>query len=200
MEFNEKLQELRKQKGLTQEELGDMLYVSRTAVSKWESGRGYPNLDSLKSIAKFFNVTVDELLSCDELICVAEHDGNRKINSIIDLVFGLLDIGVILLLFLPFFAQTVDGVIYEVSLIRLTGKGLYLKVTYFIVVIASIAFGVLQCIFKNFQNSLWLKSKRKISLAINVLGVILFSVSLQPYATILVFVFLSIKVLTLVKP
>ena len=40
MEFNEKLQELRKQKGLTQEELAEQLYVSRTAISKWESGRG----------------------------------------------------------------------------------------------------------------------------------------------------------------
>ena len=48
MEFNEKLQELRKGKGLTQEELAQAIFVSRTAVSKWESGRGYPNIDSLK--------------------------------------------------------------------------------------------------------------------------------------------------------
>ena len=54
MEFNEKLQELRKQKGLTQEELAVTLFVSRTAVSKWESGRGYPNIESLKTIAEFF--------------------------------------------------------------------------------------------------------------------------------------------------
>lgn len=57
MEFNEKLQELRKQKGLTQEELAKRLYISRTAISKWESGRGYPGIESLKSIAGFFSVT-----------------------------------------------------------------------------------------------------------------------------------------------
>ena len=66
MEFHEKLQELRKNKGITQEELAQSLYVSRTAVSKWESGRGYPNIDSLKAIAVYFSVTVDDLLSGDQ--------------------------------------------------------------------------------------------------------------------------------------
>ena len=61
----EKLQQLRKHKGLTQEELAERLYVSRTAVSKWESGRGYPSIDSLKEISKFFSVTIDELLSSE---------------------------------------------------------------------------------------------------------------------------------------
>ena len=59
MEFNEKLQQLRKQKEITQEELAVAIYVSRTAISKWESGRGYPSIDSLKAIAKYFNITID---------------------------------------------------------------------------------------------------------------------------------------------
>ena len=66
MEFNEKLQELRKGKGLTQEELAQEIFVSRTAVSKWESGRGYPNIDSLKELAAFLSITVDELISPNE--------------------------------------------------------------------------------------------------------------------------------------
>ena len=62
MEFNEKLQQLRKQKNLTQEQLAEQLFVSRTAISKWESGKGYPNIESLKNISKFFSVSIDELL------------------------------------------------------------------------------------------------------------------------------------------
>jgi transcriptional regulator with XRE-family HTH domain len=82
MEFNEKLQELRKKKGLTQDELASSLYVSRTAISKWESGRGYPSIESLKIMAKFFSVTVDELLSSDEILTIAEEDGKQRENSI----------------------------------------------------------------------------------------------------------------------
>jgi transcriptional regulator with XRE-family HTH domain len=78
MEFNEKLQELRKQKNLTQEELAERLFVSRTAVSKWELGKGYPNIDTLKAISEFFNVTVDELLSGKEILNLAEQDAKHK--------------------------------------------------------------------------------------------------------------------------
>ena len=79
MEFNEKLQELRKNKGLTQEELAEVLFVSRTAVSKWESGRGYPSIDSLKEIANYFSVTIDELLSGEKIISIAEKENKSNI-------------------------------------------------------------------------------------------------------------------------
>ena len=68
MEFNEKLQELRKGRGLTQEELAERLFVSRTAVSKWESGRGYPSIDSLRELSRFFSVTIDELICPEEIL------------------------------------------------------------------------------------------------------------------------------------
>ena len=72
MEFNEKLQQLRKEKELTQEQLAEKLFVSRTAISKWESGRGYPSIDSLKAISKLFSVSVDDLLNLPSLKTAAK--------------------------------------------------------------------------------------------------------------------------------
>ena len=103
MTFGEKLKKLRTEKKLTQDELAEILYVSRTAVSKWESGRGFPNIESLKAISKYFSVTVDDLLSGDELITLAEQDQNRKEMRIKDMIFGLLDCSMALLFFLPFY-------------------------------------------------------------------------------------------------
>ena len=81
MEFNEKLQELRKSRGLTQEELAKELFVSRTAVSKWESGRGYPNIESLKEISRYFSVSIDELICPDEIIVAAENERRDLIGK-----------------------------------------------------------------------------------------------------------------------
>ena len=62
MKFCEKLKQLRIEKGLTQEQLAKELYISRSAVAKWEQGRGYPSLEMLEKIANIFNFSIDELL------------------------------------------------------------------------------------------------------------------------------------------
>ena len=199
MEFNQKLQELRKQKGLTQEELAAALFVSRTAVSKWESGRGYPNIESLKGIAKFFGVTVDELLSGEEILAIAEKDHKEKERTIRDLVFGLLDCGMGLLLFLPFYGQKADGIIQEVSLLALNEIQLYLKIAYLTFAGTMIVLGIMTLALQNFRQRLWTKCKNILSLALSTVGVCLFIVSQQPYAAVFVFAFLIIKTLMLMK-
>lgn len=65
MEFYEKLRRLRKENGLSQEELAQQLNVSRQAVSKWESGQGYPETDKLLMISTLFGVSLDYLLKSD---------------------------------------------------------------------------------------------------------------------------------------
>ena len=199
MEFNEKLQELRKQKGLTQEELAANLYVSRTAISKWEAGRGYPNIESLKAIAKFFSVTVDELLSTDEVLTIAEEDGKRMEKHFRDLIYGLLDISITMLLFLPFFAEKADGRIQSVSLIALGGVQPYLKVAYFVVIIAMTMMGILTLTLQNCQVTAWVKSKTTFSLSLGITLILLFMISSQPYAAVFAFALLAIKALMLIK-
>ena len=199
MEFNQKLQQLRKNKGLTQEELAGRLYVSRTAISKWESGRGYPNIDSLKAIARLFEVTIDELLSGDELLTIAEEDTKKKEGTIQDLVFGLLDCSMALLLFLPFFGQKTGEIIQEVSLLFLNGIQPYLKATYLVFVGCTMIIGILTLALQNCCQRIWPWTKRVLSMTLSAVGVCLFIISRQPYAAIFVFVFLIIKTFTVIK-
>ena len=67
MDFCDKLKKLRKDNNLTQEEFAEKIFVTRTAVSKWETGNGYPSLESLKLIADLFQMKIDELLSDDDI-------------------------------------------------------------------------------------------------------------------------------------
>ncbi len=90
MEFSDKLQQLRKQNNLTQEQPAEQLFVSRTAVSKWESGRGYPNIESLKSISKLFSVLIDDLLSDEELVTLAAAENRSNMKKVF--IFAFIDI------------------------------------------------------------------------------------------------------------
>lgn len=193
MEFHEKLQELRKRKGMTQEELAATLYVSRTAVSKWESGRGHPNIDSLRAISSFFSVSLDDLLSTDEALTLAESDQKKKESHLCDILFGLLDLSVLLFLFLPLFAQTVDGEILAVSLLNLQNASLYLRIAYFVISFGMSGMGVLTLALQNFQGAFWTGNKRRLSLAIHALGILLLIFGRQPYAAAFLFVFLMLK-------
>ena len=197
MEFHEKLQALRKQKNITQEALAAALFVSRTAVSKWESGRGYPNLESLKALSRFYSVSVDELLSGDELLTVAQENTGRLRSHYRDLVFGLLDLGTAMFCFLPFFGQKAEGAVQAVSLLALTGISPWLRSCYFAAVTAMALWGVLTLALQSWDCPLWARCKSAVSLVLSGGSVLLFTVSLQPYAAAFLFVFLVIKALLL---
>ena len=199
MELSEKLQELRKQKGLTQEELAEILYVSRTAVSKWESGRGVPNIESLKAISKYFSVSIDELLSGEELLAAADRDYEQRESRFCDIVFGLLDFSMAMFLFLPFFGERNGKIINEVSLISFSGAALYIKAIYFILVFGIILTGIITLALQNIEWKFWKKFKRLFSLVLSAFGTVCFMMTLQPYAAFFCFVFLAIKAIMLIK-
>ena len=193
MEFHEKLQELRKKKGLTQEELAEMLFVSRTAVSKWETGRGYPSIDSLKMFAGFYKVTIDELLSGDELLSIAESDGREKERHLCDLVTGLLDSSAILLLFLPLFGQWEGEQVRSVSLLMFSAATPLLRGAYLAAVLGMALWGMGTLALQNCRRPGWMRWKGTGSLLLNAVGVLVFILGRQPYAAALAFLFLAIK-------
>ena len=199
MEFSQKLQALRKSRDLTQEELASQLYVSRTAISKWESGRGYPNIESLKAIAAFFGITVDELLSTDEMLSVAEANSRQKDARFRDLIYGLLDLSMALLFFLPFFASRGDNVIESTSLLSLNGVMPYSKILFFTITSTSVIIGVIALTLQNIDVIWWQKIKTCASVSVGVAALLLFTLSSHPYAAIFAFTLLAIKVAVLVK-
>ena len=192
MEFNEKLQELRKSKGLTQEELAEKLFVSRTAISKWESGRGYPSLDSLKEIARFFSVTIDDLICSDEMISVAENEKREFADKYVSLICNVMDILPVILLFIPAFGNG-SGSSETVSLFGLSRITPWVKTVFVVIIGITILNGICGAIIANFNKPVWNRHRLVTGVVLSILSVTVFIVTRQPYAGIVCFAFLVIK-------
>jgi len=198
MEFHEKLLELRKSRGLTQEELAEALYVSRTAISKWESGRGYPSIDSLKEISRFFSVTIDELICTGEIITAAENEKKALIGRYVSVICNALDMLTAVLLFLPVFGNGADTPA-SVSLFCLTGIQPWLKIVLIVVIGMMILNGLCGVIISRFDRPLWNRHRMVTGMVLSVAGVGVFIGTRQPYAGIICFAILVIKAWLIIK-
>ncbi|WP_139651434.1 helix-turn-helix domain-containing protein [Raoultibacter phocaeensis] len=192
MELSEKLQSLRKRQGLTQEQVADRLYVSRTAVSKWETGNGCPNLDSLKALAALYGVTVDELLSGDELITLATKENRANLERTQCLVAGLLDILALSFAFLPLAGIPEGSFVRAVSLVEYY-EATGFTVGYFVLLGTLAAAGVVELVAGAFGSSRMRSRSAAASLGIQAVAIMLFAASRQPYVTVFLFIFFAVK-------
>lgn len=199
MEFHEKLQELRKSRGLTQEELAEALYVSRTAISKWESGRGYPSIDSLKEISKYFSVTIDDLLSGEALISIAERENKTNIQNLFDLLFGMVDMLSVLLIVLPLYPRTVDGYVYSVNLFEYTETSEMNRFVYWFLFLGLIVLGGWKVLLVQIKSGKHQKLIRECSLLVSIAAVIVLALAGETYAVTVVFLLLMIKGVVIFK-
>lgn len=199
MEFGEKIQKLRNQNKWTQEQLAEKLYVSRTAVSKWESGKGYPNIDSLKDIAKLFNKTIDELLSSEEIIDIAKKENTSNIKRINNLIYGLLDIISVLFIFLPLYAQRAENFIYSVSLISTNDISNIIKVSYIVILSILSLIGIAELIMNFVDNKKFQRIVNVISLIVETISILFFAISRQTYLTAIIFIIFIIKIVIIIK-
>lgn len=199
MEFSEKLQELRKKKGLTQEELAEALYVSRTAISKWESGRGYPSIDSLKDISKFFSVSIDDLLSSEKLLSIAEKENKSNIRNMCDLLFGITDLFSIVLIVLPLYPNTIDGYVYSVNLLNYTQVSKLNEMLCWILFVTIFLVGILKIIFTRIKAEKSSKILIEVSIVISILTVLFLALTREVYAVAVAFLLLLVKEVLLLK-
>ena len=198
MEFSEKLQELRKSRNLTQEELAEALFVSRTAVSKWESGRGYPSIDSLKEISRYFSVTIDDLLSGEKLLSLAQRENRSNIRSLCDLLFGSVDLLALMLIVLPLYPKTVDGFVYAVSLITYAETSAVNRYIYWVLFLALALTGLLELLLQR-KASEKQKTMKACSMILGIGTVLLLALAGETYAVAVAFLLLIIKGMLLLK-
>lgn len=193
MEFCEKLRELRKIRGLTQEELAEILYVSRTAVSKWESGRGYPSIDSLKEISNYFSVTIDDLLSAEKLIFIAEKENQTNIDNICQMLFGFTDLFSVIFIVFPLYPKNIDNYIFSVNLFEYTETSEFNLAVYWIMFILLILTGIFKLLLTHFRIGKLQKSLTACSVIINILAVIILALAGETYPVTVAFLLLLAK-------
>lgn len=197
MEFSEKLKELRKQKGLTQEQLAEAINISRTAISKWESGRGYPNIDALRHLAKTFNVSIDDLLSTNELAMMAEKSQKQEAIRTIGLLYGILDILGLSYFFIPLCGvQTEGGAFIQVSLPALPVSSV--KVSAILIISGIAIYGLFELLLQAKETVRWPRVVL-CSLILHALAVLCFSLCHQPYVTATLFLFFLGKLAFLLR-
>ena len=193
MEFCEKLRELRKIRGLTQEELAEIIYVSRTAVSKWESGRGYPSIDSLKEISNYFSVTIDDLLSAEKLIFIAEKENQTNIDNICQMLFGFTDLFSVIFIVFPLYPKNIDNYIFSVNLFEYTETSEFNLAVYWIMFILLILTGIFKLLLTHFRIGKLQKSLTACSVIINILAVIILALAGETYPVTVAFLLLLAK-------
>ena len=191
-------QELRKSKSLTQEELAEALFVSRTAISKWEQGRGYPSIDSLKEISRFFSVSIDDLICSEEIISAAADEKKECVEKYISLICNTLDIFLALLLFLPVFGNGTDHPV-SVSLYAITGLSTWIKTVFAALISLAVLNGICGVIINHFDKPVWNRHRLMTGMAFSVACAAVFILTRQPYAGIICLAILVVKGLLVVR-
>lgn len=157
------------------------------------AGRGYPSIDSLKEISKFFSVTIDELLSGEKIISIAEKENKEGIRKMCNWLFGITDVMAVMLILLPLYPNPVDGYIYSVNLfdyMEISSSG---KVIYWAVFLAFILLGIVKIVLTQFQVYKGQKIVTGCSLGLSILTVLFLAMAREPYAVVVSFMLLIAK-------
>ena len=184
MELSEKIQKLRKEQGLTQEQFAEQLFVSRTAVSKWETGRGTPSMESLKQIANLFHITLDQLLSTEEVVVIAENENKDNMKRFASYIDGIINLTALLGLLLPLYKVEENGLFHSVPLYQLGG---WQGIVFWIAPVIMVICGIAQMVLAGSENTKNNTAASIVGTAAHISAIILLILCGHPYPAVLFF-------------
>ena len=143
-----------------------------------------------------FDVTIDELLSSEEIIEAAEKEKKENMKSFKNIIFGIIDLMSIIFLFIPLFGKNINGYIYLVTIFSINRIGKYI---YLIIIGATILYGVAELIMSKFENKSVDKINSIISLGLTSIAIITFIATREPYIAFIEFWIFLIKIVVYIK-
>lgn len=177
--FSKKLKELRKSKNITQEELADKIFVSRSAIARWEADIGIPSDVNLESLCKFFDVDGSYFLDVEDYKKELKRVNLESKKKNISLIFILLSFLFIGVSFIPIFYYRFDGLeilssLYYPSLSIMNLVGF---LSYFVCFVYSISI-VYSIVYSNNLLNIKERVQSKLFYIINICSIVMFMLSI----------------------
>ena len=182
---------------MTQEELAQALYVSRTAISKWESGRGYPSIESLRQISAFFGVSMDELLSSEQMLSLAESETQKKLQCACRMLMGVMDVLAVLLIVLPLYPHPAEGAVYAVNLFDYREIPAWSRRMHWALLLSLTGIGAAQIALARLKIEKGQRAAVVCSMALSVAAVLFLALTREAYAIVVAFLLLVVKAMLL---
>lgn len=183
----------RKAKGYTQKQLSELLGISDKTISKWECGRGYPSIDLLKEISTFFSVTIDELLSGEKLLSIAEKENKSNMHNLCSILIGTIDLFHFLLIVLPLYPKSMKEYIASVNLFGYIETSAFNRMVYWVLFFLLMLIGAAEIIVTQLKIEKVYKLVIAFSMLLGIAAVLFLSLTGETYATALAFLLLVLK-------
>ena len=139
---------------------------------------------------------MDELLSGEKLLVIAEKENKSNIKNMCDMIFSFADICYLMLMFLPLYPYVAEGYIYSVNLFEYTQPAVWKTVLYWIVFSAFVVLGIVKLLLIKLKIRKSNKFLTVISVVLGIAVVLLLSLTREAYATVFVVILLTAKILT----
>ena len=163
------------------------------------SRKRIPKHRFIKGNIQLFSVSIDDLLSVEQVIFIAEKENKSNLNGVCDLLLGFVDLFSLMLIFLPLYPKPVNGYIYSVNLLGYVDGNAFIIRIYWALFISLTIAGIVKILMVYFKFEKGKKAVTFISVGLSIIAVLFLAMAREPYAITVTFLLLLIKGILLYK-